>query len=1040
MFLINQIQTLTTTRNREKDNPKHLQDVVNLLVSHLSAPNPRVRKNTHQALETLAEITSMKVSDLLSKKAVEHLLLKLSAQPLNELPRVVQIGYLDAITYFISLRPALVTLDDGLVGLVKSVLQLAKEEEPTSQRQSKVSHIVKQRVGIIEFFSAIVSLPEFHEREQFTEICNEVIAYFFQSLTLRSEAVILVAKKGLNLIVDQRPLDKGLLKSSLRPIVSNISDHRKLTVPLLEGLERLLHLIRHAFNQNLADKLLSHLKVLSDPENANLYSGKSHKHDKAVRIPMAILELFHLLPHSSPMEFLEQLVPAVLKLEHNISQGHFPKILDSPYRPPLIKFMNRYPTESVDYFLTRLREPAYRQLFWVVVQSKSATAIHNELSANVEKLIANTFRVSLSVEGSSPIKAELQFQGILIVRNLLRHIPDLLDRNADLLACLEEIWSSPDRLTRLQHEASLPLMQLRESKLLVKCFITRIKGKPEDNSCIKLMFDMLSILIFPTTMDFTFLRDFYKGYIPATFTVAQKLTLFNAFVDFLNTSVANRQYELATAAIKFLIVPLLEYGYETPARKQEHSPLITAAFSAIIGTTASAPGFIGTDEAFASIKDSALNIELLHVVRVIISYRLELNDFQKKTLLKFAFHHYKGTEVTTQQSAALFLATASAVCGLPTKITPQIYAHLLKAHQQEAKGLVREALDKLLPVMAAQKNDLPMPIWIQLIRKILLEEAFAVPQLVHIIQLMVRNERFFFPFHQYFITTMLGALPRLGLLPNSNSDTRNLALRVVKLILKWELRRREESASSNPTPEQSPRKSSTRSQNRRQEETPQPEAQTQRLPRVESILPFLLRILVSEYKPGEVISFCNLTSFLQPPSKTERLFIQTLEVWPELDPKIELLEKLQPRPQPQGDRPNTRWIFVILKLLIVSLEKCQASWVSVNTAKIVKLLDITLTRKEDEVSHNLRELEFNDEQVLRSSMCMDLLAAVVKAYPNDYTGEIYPKIKQCISDIFHLEPVCFYISIPPFPLPSVTYLLTIIVAQAPDYLSILSYY
>ena len=36
--------------------------------------------------------------------------------------------------------------------------------------------------------------------------------------------------------------------------------------------------------------------------------------------------------------------------------------LHSPYRLPLTKFLNRYKTEAVDYFLLRLKEPApYRR-------------------------------------------------------------------------------------------------------------------------------------------------------------------------------------------------------------------------------------------------------------------------------------------------------------------------------------------------------------------------------------------------------------------------------------------------------------------------------------------------------------------------------------------------------------------------------------------------------------------------------------------------------------------------------------------------------
>lgn len=37
---------------------------------------------------------------------------------------------------------------------------------------------------------------------------------------------------------------------------------------------------------------------------------------------------------------------------------------------------------------------------------------------------------------------------------------------------------------------------------------------------------------------------------------------------------------------------------------------------------------------------------------------------------------------------------------------------------------------------------------------------------------------------------------------------------------------------------------------------------------------------------------------------------------------------------------------------------------------------------------------------------MDLLIKIVKANPTDYTGDIYAKVKQCITEVLQLEPVC----------------------------------
>ena len=64
---------------------------------------------------------------------------------------------------------------------------------------------------------------------------------------------------GLAQVIAQQKLPKELLQSSLRPVLLNLADYRKLSVPLLQGLSRLLELLTNCFNVTLGEKLLEHL-------------------------------------------------------------------------------------------------------------------------------------------------------------------------------------------------------------------------------------------------------------------------------------------------------------------------------------------------------------------------------------------------------------------------------------------------------------------------------------------------------------------------------------------------------------------------------------------------------------------------------------------------------------------------------------------------------------------------------------------------------------------------------------------------------------
>lgn len=72
----------------------------------------------------------------------------------------------------------------------------------------------------------------------------------------------------------------------------------------------------------------------------------------------AIIELFHLLPNAAA-KFLDELVTLTIELEGALPLGQVYSEINSPYRLPLTKFLNKYAMQAVDYFLARLSRPKY---------------------------------------------------------------------------------------------------------------------------------------------------------------------------------------------------------------------------------------------------------------------------------------------------------------------------------------------------------------------------------------------------------------------------------------------------------------------------------------------------------------------------------------------------------------------------------------------------------------------------------------------------------------------------------------------------------
>jgi len=82
-----------------------------------------------------------------------------------------------------------------------------------------------------------------------------------------------------------------------------LRDYTRLSIPLLQGLSRLLSLLSSWFNRTLGEKLLEHLQKWLDPNK--IISQKIWKEGEEPLVAAAIVDIFALLPHAS--HFVESL-------------------------------------------------------------------------------------------------------------------------------------------------------------------------------------------------------------------------------------------------------------------------------------------------------------------------------------------------------------------------------------------------------------------------------------------------------------------------------------------------------------------------------------------------------------------------------------------------------------------------------------------------------------------------------------------------------------------------------------------------------------
>ncbi|CAK9157021.1 unnamed protein product [Ilex paraguariensis] len=492
-------QVLRVVNNVDEANSEarrqSFQGVVEFLASELFNANAsiNVRKIVQSCLALLASRTGSEVSELL-EPLYQPLLQPLIMRPLRLKTVDQQVGTVTALNFCLALRPPLLKLNQELVTFLQEALQIAEADETVwvvkYMNPKVVTSLNKLRTACIELLCTAMAWADF-KTQNHSELRAKIISMFFKSLTSRTPEIVAVAKEGLRQVILQQRMPKELLQSSLRPILVNLAHTKNLSMPLLQGLARLLELLSNWFNVTLGGKLLEHLKKWLEPEKL-AQCQKLWKAGEEPKIAAAIIELFHLLP-SAAGKFLDELVTLTIDLEAALPPGQFYSEINSPYRLPLTKFLNRYPAAAVDYFLSRLCQSKYFSRFMYIIRSDAGQPLREELAKSPEKILASAFPeflpktdtsmaqgaftpptalmgdegiVTPQPESSNPTSAnsgettDAYFQGLALVKTLVKLMPGWLQSNRVVFDTLVLLYKSPARIVRLQNEQELNLVQV----------------------------------------------------------------------------------------------------------------------------------------------------------------------------------------------------------------------------------------------------------------------------------------------------------------------------------------------------------------------------------------------------------------------------------------------------------------------------------------------------------------------------------------------------------------------------------------------------
>lgn len=771
----------------EKKTP--LWQLCEFIVLELKEMNKHVRNAARKAMAIVGEQIGAEVHEILAPfKAM--LLKQIYSKPLRALPFTIQIAYIDAVTYCMELKHELVDIDESCNRLLLEALALADANDDTLAAKpgeyKTAEHIINLRVACIQILALALNAPEFSQPQQ-QNLRGRIISVFFKSLYSNSKQVIEAANAGLKGVLSQtNKLPKDLLQNGLRPILMNLQDPKKLSEQGLDGLARLLALLTNYFKTEIGERLLGHMGVIADPVTLQRASFSLIEQKQSMKIIIAAFNVFHLLPPTATV-FMEGLIDKVLDLEKSLRRTHF-----SPFREPLLKYLCRYPKETWAFFAERLGELKYGRFFAQILTSTQSGPLRDAVTSDVEGMIKASFDLE-----------DVNKQTIASI-NAIHIIHSTLDQPSawlvDQSQLRQKLMQMGQKLNeRRNGDQATPEVRLaadQASEQLLEIFVKFLEIIPDNIDFLFQLFSAVTaehIKVQPSLFSFIYHRILLSEDIDYWRKLAiRSLDVFN------NT---NTPPKMKTFTFKNLLNPILAMDTWRGYQKDADGPrlidrsMIDAIHNKIWKTQMPDPLEDGTAD--------HSRLEMLEMSALLLKYHPNLVSEARKDLIKFVWQFMKLDDVINKHANYVLISYFIAQFETPVKIVNQIYVSLLKAHQNEGRALVVQALDLIAPILPKRlgaQSDSRYPIWAKWAKRVLSEESSNLQQLIGIFQFMVRHQHLFYEAREHFITHIIPQLSKIAQLPTPSNEHKKLVLNLIQMILEWENRRLKGTDQSAPQP------------------------------------------------------------------------------------------------------------------------------------------------------------------------------------------------------------------------------------------------
>jgi transformation/transcription domain-associated protein len=761
-----------------------LAQICVLINNELSHSNRHLRDTAKRSMKLIATAVGAEVWELVEplKKSI---LTPIYAKPLRALPFGIQIGFIDAVNYYMSLKPDFVPFDDNLNRLLMESLALADADDVSlaTKNQEHRTHnfIIKLRVSCIKILSTAMAFDAFMPGATNVNR-SRTVSLFFKCLYSESKPTIEAANEALKGVLSHTSkLPKDLLQQGLRPVLASLQDPRKLTVHGLDNLARLLRLLTTYFKVEIGARLLEHTKAIAEPNVLQQTSFLFFEQNPQMKIIASVFNIFHLLPDQAK-QFKERVIDSMLDLEEKLRRTHH-----SPFRMPVYKYLNRYPPDMWAFFLSKIDDIKYSRFLAQVLRDPASNTLRDYGAANVG-IIAKACGAVFAQNKETRFAAVVNTINIL---DALAHHSQKLAwmQNKEHMDWLKQVGKELERNLRANAlPGHLRLAAEQAAEQLLAILTKALEQNPKD-------LDSLFSLVESITSD-----DIRET--PALLAYIYKNIVSSDSVEFWRTVVLRcldvYSGKTATQRTKWFLL----HNLVNP---------IVAMDKTVIDSINSKIWKVNLPDPHDDLLQPRIDhtrMEVLQLSAMLVKYHHANLTEARKDFIKFGWTYIRLEDVINKHAAYVVIGYFIAHYETPPKIVSQIYFSLLKTNQNEGRALVTQALELMAPVLPVRCSNQPgerASVVAAAPRRILAEEGQNAQQMASIFHFLVKHPDLFYESRDKFSMLLITCLRKVAAPPNPSNDSKKLALNMMWLIWQWE-RRRVEGTLSEPirAPSESP--------------------------------------------------------------------------------------------------------------------------------------------------------------------------------------------------------------------------------------------